>query len=758
MRVNLRDPLAVVRRHLWLVLGMTAVVGGIVGYRAYAAVPSYRAIAVIRLSDPRRALTGGVADGPTGDLAGSSADPLLSQVELLTSRRVGGVVVDSMLMLRVRARNFPTSILAVVQLPSDVGGDSLRLEFNRDSLTVLGRSRAIRTSYGTSVELDGMRFTVVARPTVERGTISVVSREEAINGLLGGLRVTLRPHTDIFDVAYVASDPQHAQQVVNRVVEVFRAVNAEEAQRQSRLRREFLETQLRVNDSVLADARRALTAFRRHAGRAGSDQQGPTQQAGIDQLQLQRDQLDADRRMYRSILVSLDSGGGRGNREALRTAASTPAISANAVVAPLFTQLVQYENTRDSLTARSTTHPDVPRLNQLLVATEGKLLRAVQSALKGLIASLDVRIATLDDLRVRRVANVEQRSSTDAEEARLEERVENGRKIADELRIEYQRARIAEAVEVGHVEIVDLAVPPTAPLGIGFAERLALGLLFGLVLGGGSAWLTEHLRSSIARPNEIVELGLPLLGAVPRCQDGRNGSSVKAVGAVIEAFRGLRLNLAYAYGAAGPVLLVLSSPRSREGKSFIAANLALAFAQANYRTLLIDGDTRRGALHKVLAVARKPGLTDFLGGDVSWGEIIQVTRHGTLHFIGCGMRRPDSPELLSSPRMSDLFAQLRANFAVIIVDSPPLGAGVDAFALATITGHLVMVLRPGTTNREVIEAKLDLLHRLPVRVLGAVLNDVQDGPEYTGYSYYLEGYEATAEGVREHHTVLRSSG
>ena len=129
--------------------------------------------------------------------------------------------------------------------------------------------------------------------------------------------------------------------------------------------------------------------------------------------------------------------------------------------------------------------------------------------MKGLLASLDVRIAALDDLRARRVANAEQLSTSDAGEARLEERVENGRKIADELRIEYQKARIAEAVEVGHVEIVDLAVG-SAPLGIGLAQQLALGLLLGLVLGGGSAFLTEHLRSSIGRPREIEDLGLTI--------------------------------------------------------------------------------------------------------------------------------------------------------------------------------------------------------------------------------------------------------
>jgi len=81
----------------------------------------------------------------------------------------------------------------------------------------------------------------------------------------------------------------------------------------------------------------------------------------------------------------------------------------------------------------------------------------------------------------------------------------------------------------------------------------------------------------------------------------------------------------------------------------------------------------------------------------------------------------------------------------VIVDSPPLGAGVDAYALGTVTGNMLVVVRLGTTNREVAEAKLDLLDRLPVRLLGTVLNDVRPDSAYTPYSYYMEGYGYEAE-------------
>lgn len=754
--VNLREPIAAVRRHSRLVLGITAAVTLMVGYFAYNATPSYRAVAVIRLSDPRRALTGGVADGPGGGSDNRSVDPLLSQVELLRSRTVAGVVVDSMPVLRVRTSQFSAGVLADLDLAGPVTIDSLQLEFTADSMSIrseAGRAE-VRAPYGVMVEAAGIRFQVRERPAATHGIVRVTSRDAGIARVIGGLRVTPRPRTDVIDVAYAASDPHRAQQVVNQVVQVFRAVSAAEAQRQSRLRREFLQAQLRINDSVLADVRNALTGFRRRAGRVGSGELA-RDQAGIEQPQLQREQLDGDRREYRRLRASLESARGEEGRNALRAAVAAPGIAGSVVVTQLYAQLVQYENMRDSLAARAPNHPDLPRTGDLIANTETKLLAAVQSAAQGLITSLDSRIAALDGLRARQTTSAEQLSATDAEEARLVERVDNARQIADQLRLEYQRARIAEAVEVGQVEIVDLAAVPTTPQGVGFTQKIALGLLLGLILGGGGAFLASHLGSAIGRREDLEALGLQLLSAVPRCKDVRTIKGPQGVEPALEAFRGLRLSLTHAYGAAGPVVFAITSPGSRDGKSFVASNLALAFAHANYRTLLIDGDGRRGTLHRVFKGVRRPGLTDILAGDVDRADAIQTTAYPSLYFIGCGARRSDGPELLSGERIGELFGFLRSNFTAIVIDTPPLGAGVDAFALATIAGNLLMVLRPGLADRQLVAAKLDLLHRLPVRILGAVLNDVQAGPEYNNYSYYLEGYEARTEPNERHRGVLR---
>jgi capsular exopolysaccharide synthesis family protein len=162
------------------------------------------------------------------------------------------------------------------------------------------------------------------------------------------------------------------------------------------------------------------------------------------------------------------------------------------------------------------------------------------------------------------------------------------------------------------------------------------------------------------------------------------------------------------------------------------------------KTLIIDGDTRRGALHRMMGLDRKPGLTDFLASEANLEQVIRDTGYPLVKLITGGSRRADSPELLSSSRMGDLLAHARNAYDIVLIDSPPLGAGVDPMILGTLSGHMLLVMRTGKTERAFAESKLQMLDRLPIRVLGVVLNGFDTIDAYRYYSY-LPGYEARGE-------------
>jgi Mrp family chromosome partitioning ATPase len=137
---------------------------------------------------------------------------------------------------------------------------------------------------------------------------------------------------------------------------------------------------------------------------------------------------------------------------------------------------------------------------------------------------------------------------------------------------------------------------------------------------------------------------------------------------------------------------------------------------------------------------------EYLDGTALIAEVLHPTSHANLTLIPSGGRKRRAPELLASPRLTQLIAQLALEFDAIIVDSPPLGAGYDAYALGTATQNMALVMRSGMTDRKMASAKLEILDRLPVRVVGAIVNGIKLEGAYQYYAYYAS-YESRDDSV-----------
>ncbi len=332
------------------------------------------------------------------------------------------------------------------------------------------------------------------------------------------------------------------------------------------------------------------------------------------------------------------------------------------------------------------------------------------------------------------------------EEARLRREYEISQDLYKTLQNRYVEASLAEASTVPDLSVLDTAVAPTRPK-LSKAPRVILmafgaSLAFGLFLAFALDFFDKRLRY----PDQVTkDLRLDIVGAVPMLPTSRNGrEDIEAVSQLVESFRALRLNVAHAIPGRSPTMLTVTSPEVNDGKSFISTNLALSFSEAGYRTLLIDGDIRRGELHTTFDVPQSPGFLDYLVGRASPDDIIRPTTHEGLSLVPCGQRHRRGPELLQSPMMARMLHDLAANFDVVICDSAPLGAGIDPFALGTATENLLLVLRSGSTDRKLAQAKLAVLDRLPVRVVGAVLNGFKTDGVYRYYSY-ISGYSMEQE-------------
>ena len=306
---------------------------------------------------------------------------------------------------------------------------------------------------------------------------------------------------------------------------------------------------------------------------------------------------------------------------------------------------------------------------------------------------------------------------------------------------EYQTAKLGVVSSLPDVRILDPATEPLRPA----SDYGPLLMFLAMVFSFGAAVVFVNVRDTmdpkVRYPEQITgQMRLAILGAVPHVS-WRLGANGDGPAQVIEALRGLRLRVLHAHAGDGPLMLTITSPGIGDGKSFVSLNLALSFADAGYRTVLVDGDTRRGVQHKALKTPSTPGLTDVVAGRVPLDAALRQTSYPGLTFLSSGTRMQRAPERLLSQNMRDLMAKLRSMYDVVIVDSPPLGAGADPLVLGTLTENLLIVMRTGQSDLNLASTKLEVLNALPVRVIGAVLNDVRSSGVYRYYMYSSAEYE-----------------
>jgi capsular exopolysaccharide synthesis family protein len=310
---------------------------------------------------------------------------------------------------------------------------------------------------------------------------------------------------------------------------------------------------------------------------------------------------------------------------------------------------------------------------------------------------------------------------------------------------EFQTAKLGLVSSLPDVRVLDPAVQPLRPAADYGPLLILLAALASFALAVMIVTVRDKMDPKVRYPEQITgRMQLQILGAVPHVswRLGANGDGPQQV---IEALRGLRLRVLHAHSGDGPLMLTVTSPGIGDGKSFVSLNLALSFADAGYRTLLVDGDTRRGVQHKALKTPSTPGLTDVVAGRVQLEAALRQTSYPGLTFLSSGTRMQRAPERLLSQNMRDLMAQLRSLYDVVIVDSPPLGAGADPLVLGTLTENLMLVMRTGQSDINLASTKLEVLNALPVRVIGAVLNDVRSSGVYRYYMYSSAEYELVDE-------------
>lgn len=322
----------------------------------------------------------------------------------------------------------------------------------------------------------------------------------------------------------------------------------------------------------------------------------------------------------------------------------------------------------------------------------------------------------------------------------------------------YQQLRIAKAGEIGNVRVVDTAVEPIKPIAPKKLQILILSIFLGGFLGTLLALLRNMMRSGIKDSSQIEnELDLPVYATVPRSsiQESRikllkkkkhipilaikNSDDI-----AIESLRSMRTAIHFAMNQAKNNIIMISGPSPEVGKSFISANLATILAQSNKRVLIIDGDMRRGYLHKYFNHDNQPGLAEYLNTQQSIENIIRPTEVHNLDVITRGKSPVNPSELLSSARFSTMLEQLSPLYDHIIIDTPPVLAVTDGIIISQYAGVNLVIARYAKSQMKELELTINRFDQVGVKVNGFILNDIQRGTGGYGYNYAY-GYKTSKD-------------
>jgi capsular exopolysaccharide synthesis family protein len=320
--------------------------------------------------------------------------------------------------------------------------------------------------------------------------------------------------------------------------------------------------------------------------------------------------------------------------------------------------------------------------------------------------------------------------------------------------------------QTGGAQVVSVAEEPTTPVRPKPLRNAALALVAGLVLGVGLALLRDHLDDTVVTKEDVERAtgNLDVLALIPAVEGWRDREKPYVVSLAepasppAEAYRSLRTAVQF-IGINQPMRVVqVTSPNASEGKTTTLANLAVALANAGQRVIVVCCDLRRPRIHEFFGLDNAVGFTSVLLGEYPLSAALQsVPGVGRLFLLPSGPPPPNPSELLASMRTAEVFAALRSECDVVLVDSPPTLPVTDATVLSRMADATILVGTAGRTTRREYHRSIEVLRQVEAPLVGTVLNGIEPEGLY-GYGYGYSELKVPPGKVRDGDVSARAGG
>jgi succinoglycan biosynthesis transport protein ExoP len=596
-----------------------------------------------------------------------------------------------------------------------------------------------------------------------------VAKEVAAQRLQSKLSLDPIKDTRLVRIKVRDSDPERAAALANMVADAYIEKTMEDRLGSTIAAAEWLARQLEATRKDLNKSEYALHEFKKEHNVLSVSVEN-RQNLLSEEIREYNERLTDTRARRIELQARL---------ERLKNARTSPetiqdnALGEDSEIDSLRTALRAKMTERGSLSVRyGNSHPTILELNGEIAVIRGSINHEISVLIT--VAAGDLKEIQAVEEGLSKVQNQAQRAGLDLnlreiEYSRLNRQRESSSKLYDLLLQRTAEADLTRLLRTTHVRVVDRALIPTAAVSPLVGLNILGGAFGGLLMGFALAFLLHQMDRRIRDVPDVEQLGLTILGVFPRVGEvgaqasgygrGRNKRQrIEEVGKVVqvvhthpmsmaaESCRTVRTNLVFMAAESPNKTMVVTSPNPKDGKTTVAANIAIALAQSGQRVLLVDADLRRPRIHKAFDLDNRTGLTNTLVGERTLSQVTCDVGIDKLSVVTCGPLPPNPAELLHTKQFSELLDEAAAQYDRVIFDSPPLRAVTDAAILAPQCGGVLLVVRARATTRDAVVSAIRSLRDVRANVLGGVLNDVEpgrdgQGPVGGGYYHYYRSEE-----------------
>ena len=575
--------------------------------------------------------------------------------------------------------------------------------------------------------------------------------------------------TRLIDIKYSHTDPQVASKVVNAIADTYVFSNLEKKTETNSTTGGFLQKRIAELQQQIRTGEERLVNYARNNQIISLD---PNQNTVVERLAgLNRQLLEAENE--------------RKTAEAAYNAAKAPGAATALAdadakqVTEIETKLVDLRQKRALLLVDATEEaPEVKEVDQQI----GELDRQHKDLVNRKSATLLTNLHTRYQQAIEREQSL--RKSFDQQRAQtlsqneaainyriIQQEIETNRTLLNGLLQGAKENDVVLAGKPNNISIVDYGLAPDAPVGPNRGRTVVLAFVLSIGFAVGIALFLEYLDDTVHSTEEVERvLHLPALAVIPSVggstrrpvlpglnalqkQNGNgNGNAhgelltnIDGRSPLAESYRHLRTSVLLSIAGRAPKSLLVTSSLPGEGKTTTAVNTAISLAQTGASVVIIDADMRRPRLQSIFDINMGQGLSSVLSTEVSEAEMLAMvaTDEATgLDVLSSGPIPPNPAELLGSDQMRRLMTALQARYTHVIVDSPPISSFTDGVLISTMVDGVLLVVHGGKSSRHIVRRSKQLLNDVGAKVLGVVLNNVnlQSHDYYYYQSYYGRKY------------------